>query len=525
MRRRVTVLGLVLFVILLSGALVYGFHERGVQVDKYSTMDRPPRIHPDYCSTVIPPNISPLNFTVKEKGSYYFARIYSDKGEAIEVSGRSPKILIPIDSWHVLLDKNRGGQVHFDVFVRTDDRGWVRFGTITNRIANEDVDNYLVYRRTHPTNTLSRGRVGIYQRDLRCFNEKTVLDNHLYKAGCTSCHTFCGNRPDNVLISVRNLKSGPVTLLIEDGVVSKIDAKFGYTTWHPSGKLVAYSLNKLPMFLHTARRELRDTMDIDSVLLYFVVDSKAVRTSPQISKKDQLENWPAWSADGRYLYFCSTPKSPILQEKKFPPDEYDQVKYNLVRVSYDLEHDQWGEAETVLSSKDTGLSIAMPRFSPDGRWLIFCMCDYGCFPPWQVSSDLYIVDMKAAEETGRYEYRRLDISSDQSESWHSWSSNSRWLIYSSKKEHGVFTKCYISYVDETGKAYKPLVVPQEDPELYNYCLETFNTPEFVTGPITAIGEQLARAVRGSAKVSVKMPITMATPKAGPDKGPSLLELE
>ena len=76
------------------------------------------------------------------------------------------------------------------------------------------------------------------------------------------------------------------------------------------------------------------------------------------------------------------------------------VKYDLVRISYDIGQDKWGEPETVLSSKDTGLSIAMPRVSPDGRWLLFCMCEYGYFPTWQQSSDLYIMDLKKAAGNG-----------------------------------------------------------------------------------------------------------------------------
>ena len=67
---------------------------------------------------------------------------------------------------------------------------------------------------------------------------------------------------------------------------------------------------------------------------------------------------------------------------------------------------------------------------------------------------------------------------------------------------------------ESGKVYKPLIVPQKDPAFYGFCLDSFNTPEFATVPIAATGERLARVVRGSAGVSVEMPITMATPKAG-----------
>jgi hypothetical protein len=503
----------VLFAILLAGLLAHTLHGRAVQINEYSDIERPAKIYPDYCSTVIPPDIAPLNFMVQEDGSYYLARIYSDKGKVIEVSGRSPKIVIPAGPWKTILDKNRGGKLRFDIFVRTDKKGWVRFDTITNHIAAEDVDGYLVYRRMHPTHTLIKGHIGLYQRNLKNFDESIVLDNRGSSTQCVNCHAFCENRPDKVLIGVRDETRQAETLLIEGRTASKINAKFGYTSWHPSGKLAVYSINNLPMFFHTARNEVRDTFDMDSDMAYFVVDSKTVKTSPGISKKDLLETWPCWSADGRYLYFCVTPKV-FVDKSHFPPYAYESVKYDLARISYDIEQDKWGETETVLSSKNTGLSIAMPRVSPDGRWLLFCMCEYGYFPTWQQSSDLYIMDLKGAGETGRYEYRRLDISSDQSESWHCWSSNSRWIVFSSKRDQGVFTRCYLSYVDENGKAYKPFVLPQKNPEFYEYCLEAFNTPEFVTGPISVGRDKLVQLINGSDGVSLKTPVTIPTPEAG-----------
>jgi dipeptidyl aminopeptidase/acylaminoacyl peptidase len=252
---------------------------------------------------------------------------------------------------------------------------------------------------------------------------------------------------------------------------------------------------------------------MDSILLYYLVDSKTVKTSPNISKKDRLETYPTWSPDGRYLYFSS---APMLwpDRNKVPPERYDEVKYDLLRISYDLKSDKWGELETVLSTQDTGLSILEPRISPDGRWLLFCMCNYGSFPIHHQDSDLYLMDLKAAQETGQYKYRRLEINSDQSESWHSWSSNSRWIAFSSRRRDGLFTRSYFSYVDEEGKVYKPILLPQKDPEFYDSCLQTYSVPELVTQPVQVTGEKLARIIRGSRKIPVDMPITMATPKAG-----------
>ena len=241
----------------------------------------------------------------------------------------------------------------------------------------------------------------------------------------------------------------------------------------------------------------------------------------RVFRKDRLETYPAWSPDGQYLYFCSAER-PSSDPAVIPStslgtsfQNYSQIKYDLVRISYDLANDRWGQAETILSGAATCQSILLPRVSPDGRWLLFCMCDYGCFPVYQHSSDLYMIDLADAQQTGQYKYRRVQIDSDQSESWHTWSTNSRWIAFSSKRQSGVFTRIYISYVDTDGQVHKPIILPQKDPAYYDWCLWTYSLPEFVAEPVRVAKEKLGRVVRSSSQVSIQMPITAATPKIQP----------
>jgi len=516
---------LLILVILSAGVLVYALHNysrTGIslqpdrKIDQYTLIDRPAKIQPDYCETVIPPNIAPLNFFVEESGSQYCVKIHSKRGRAIQIYSRSPKIMIDQNRWGELLNANRGELLNFDVFVKTANppagaAQWNRFSSITNQIANEDIDGFLVYRRIHPGHGYWR-KMGIYQRDLHRFDESLILDNDYFKGGCLNCHTFCNNRTDKMFIGIRSAVYGSSVLFIENGDVNKIGTKFGYTSWHPSGRVAAYSINKVHQFFHTAASEVRDVIDLDSLLAYYLIDSKTIKTTPQISKKDRLETYPVWSPDGRYLYFCSAPLT--WSDRNIIPGNFNEIKYDLVRISYDVDSDTWGELETVLSAQETGLSMLLPRISPDGRWLLFCMCNYGCFPVYQQSSDLYMIDLEAAQRTGRYEYRRLEINSDKSESWHSFSSNGRWIAFSSKRRGGVFTRTYISYVDRQGKVYNPMLLPQKDPTYYDSCLWTYSVPELIQEPLTVKKERLGRVVRGTRKIPGQIPVTMATPKAG-----------
>ncbi len=501
-------------------SLLYSCRGTKVTITQYSSIDRPAKVQPDYAGSVIPPNIAPLNFSILQDGSAYFVKIHSEKGKPIEIFSRKPTILIPQRAWHELLDLNRGRQLGLDVYVesgagasssKAENERWSRFQTLTVEIAREDIDPFLVYRRIRPGHRIWRD-MGIYQRNLNNFDESLILNNGYFKHGCVNCHTFCRNRTEKMLIGIRSVDYGSSALLVEGDKVLKIGTKFGYTSWHPSGRVAAFSVNKVRQFFHSAASEVRDVIDFDSVMTYYLVDSKTVKTTPALARKDRLETYPTWSADGRYLYFCSAPIT--WADRNVVPETYAQIKYDLVRASYDIDSDQWGPLESVLSAEDTGLSILLPRISPDGRWLLFCMCDYGCFPVYRESSDLYMIDLEAAQQTGEYKHRRLDINSDESESWHSFSSNSRWIVFSSKRDSGVFTRIYVAYIDESGKVHKPIRLPQKDPTYYDSCLWTYSVPELIIEPVRVTKEKLGRVVRSSEKIPIKMPITMATPKVG-----------
>jgi hypothetical protein len=448
---------------------------------------RAPRIRPDYAGIVIPPNIAPLNFVIDEPGMQFSVRVLGAAGEPIIVSSHDHRIQIPMRKWSNLLEANRGGTVQFHVCVQEDKWELKRFAPITNRIAKEDVDRYLVYRLLKPL-YFQYENMGIYQRDVSTFEESVVLGNQSIGGACVNCHAFHPNHADRMILHTRG-GDCPAMILVRDGQVSKVDTRTAfnatpgaYTAWHPNGRVAAQAVIDAMLFFHSVG-ENRDVFDRSSDLIVYDTEANTVTSAPGIARADRFETFPAWSPDGRHLYFSSAPRAPF--------ERFRDVRYDLMRIEYDPETGHWGKLECLLAAKDTGLSITEPRVSPDGRFVLFCMSDYGNFPVYQPSSDLYLLDI----ESRRYEC--LPVNSPRSESWHSWSSNSRWIAFASKRRDGLFARVYLSYIDEHGHAHKAVLLPQKDPTFYDGLIRTYNAPELTPYPAPATGRALARVARSS----------------------------
>ena len=437
-----------------------------------------PRLSPDYTGIVLPPNIAPLNFKIEEPGRRYRVELRSTHGGPIVLASRDGALSIPPKPWRALLSANAGQPLYCEVSVEDRDHHWNRYETVTNHIAREALDRYLVYRLLKPLYN-AYVNLGIYQRDLESFAERPVLENTSFGGDCLNCHTFLSHRADTFALNIRTSTKRNPLVLVRSNEVTRVDQTMGYLAWHPSGRLLAFSANKLSLCFHTLG-ETREVFDASSDLGLYRLDANAAVFPPPIALTNWNETWPAWSPDGRQLYYCRARPAPL--------ERFRQIRYDLMRVHYDLDQDKWGEPEQLVSAQETGLSASQPRVSPDGQWILFCLCAYGSFPAYQANSDLYLLDLV------RRRWSRLDLNSDQADSWHSWSSNSRWIVFSSKRLDGLFTRPFVSYLDQEGRSHKPFVLPQADPAFYDTCLRTFNLPELVTGSVTVKPSALARKI-------------------------------
>lgn len=441
-------------------------------IDNYKEVPRLPSIFPDYTGIMVPPNIAPLNFTINEPGSEFEARIYTQKEDPIVIRSTNSSIQIGISQWHKLLQQGVGTQFFIEIFVKTNQGSWQKFQPIVNEISNEKIDNHLVYRLIN-TGYVLWNNLGIYQRNLENFDEKPIIENKSIDFGCINCHSFANNDPNKMMIHIRKHNGG--TLISQNGQLTKVDTKTNHTlnsgayaSWHPDGKHIAYSVNNIGQFFCSGEVRI-EVADEFSDLIVYDVEKNTVTTSPKVSTSSR-ENLPVWSPDGKFIYFISAAPSSGI-------DDRIQAKYDLLRIGFDINTNTWGSLDTVISSKAIGKSISFPKLSPNGKFLMFCTSDNGYFTIHYPQTDLNLLELR----TGKFQ--KMDINSPETESYHSFSNTGNWFVFSSKRMDGLFTRPFFSYLDDNGKATKPFVLPQEDPQFYNSFIKNYNIPELITGEV------------------------------------------
>ncbi|MGC9341270.1 MAG: hypothetical protein ACP5E3_01070, partial [Bacteroidales bacterium] len=422
---------------------------------------------------------------VKENGTNYRVNISSGTGKTIEITQASAHIKIHVDEWHNLLAENKGDSLSIDVYTYQD-KNWYHYKTIKHLIAKEPIDPWLAYRIVNAVYLKWRD-MGIYQRNLTNFEELPIIENSSVDHGCMNCHSFANRDPSKMMIHFRILNSG--TLIWNEGKLEKVNTKTMntpsagiYPAWHPRGKYIAYSVGALNPHLTTRLNKVVDVADRKSDIILYNVEDNTVITPPELSTNNR-ETRPAWSADGRYLYYLSAPEA-----VQGDLESLLHSKYSLMRISFNTSNENWGVPEMVLDADSTSMSISMLSVSTDGRSMICAMTDYGYFTIFHKQSDLYLIDLQTGE------YHKLGLNSESVESYSSWSSNGRWLVFSSKRMDDVLTRPYIAYIDREGNSHNPFMLPQEDPEVYYRMMGNYNRPELITGKVELRSAEVQKAI-------------------------------
>ena len=423
-------------------------------------------IYPDYKEVTIPANIAPLNFRYAMK-DIRGAKTTFTLGER-SVTLKGTEVEWRLGAWKAFLADAAGQTVTVSAEAVVDGQ------PVSDRwsfyVSEDAVDGWLTYRLIEPAYQMFN-EVSIMERCVENFDETTICDHTVTDNSCMNCHVHGQQRGDYSLYYIRGPKGG--SILNKDGKLRKLTLNAPgmlsgtvYGELHPSGRFGVFSTNIILPSFHAMPGRRMEVYDSASDLTVADFDNNVMINLPHVAQSKKWETFPCFSADGKSVYWC-------VADSLLVPDDLTQVRYDLVRADFDTSNGHIStQVDTVWSAQAHQASACHPKASPDGRWLLFTVADYGTFPLFHTESTLNLMDL----ETG--EVRPLDeIKGDKSDTYHSWSSNSRWFVFASKRGDGTFGKPYFCHLDADGRTTKPFVLPQKSSRFYLYNLKSFNIPD------------------------------------------------
>lgn len=445
-----------------------------------------PQIYPDYVGVTVPLDIAPLDFAMlSDSVSVIDVEVTGSKGGSLHANGESAEF--DIDEWHSLLAANRGDSLTVSVCARQDGR-WTRYRDFSIYVSRDSIGAWGITYRRIPPGYEQYGLMGLYQRCLSNFEETPLVENRQSPGTCLNCHTSNRTNPDQYVYHARGDNAGTfmhnthhpspntrhLTRITVQGDSLFPHLNMVYPYWHPDGRYIAFSSNKTSQMFHLSGRKRIEVYDAASDVFVYDTETQTALIDTLIMRKYWAENTPAFSPDGRWLYFTTA-------RRQVYPTDYDKERYSLCRVSFDASTGSLGQTvDTLISAYQTGKSATWPRLSYDGRYLMYTQADYGYFSIWHPEADLWLLDLSGDNGEVIGDKRPLDeVNSDRSDSFHNWSLNSRWFLFTSRRDDGLYTRVYFSSIDDDGHATKPFMLPQRNPKVfYRLLLHSYNTPDF-----------------------------------------------
>ena len=221
---------------------------------------------------------------------------------------------------------------------------------------------------------------------------------------------------------------------------------------------------------------------IKGILAYYDSDTEEFHALPGADNPIYVQSNASWSPDGKYITFA---RSEAYRLKNLDSDvkvllsaeeceEFlsgrEEFIFDLYRIPFN--EGRGGVPQPLKGASLDGKSNFFAKYSPDGKWIVFCKAK--SYMLLQPDSELYIIPAEGGEP------RRLRCNTDRMNSWHSWSPNSKWLVFSSK-QNSPYTQLFITHIDDQGFSSPPVLLKQ-------FTSETMaaNIPEFVNAGPQAI---------------------------------------
>ena len=322
-------------------------------------------------------------------------------------------------------------------------------------------------------------------RDISRPESRVVLKD---MPSCANCHSFSsdggklgmdidGSQDDKGAYAITSVSKNMVidrTDLISWNFSSKEKPKGKKTIGFlsrisPDGKHVMSTVNESVFVVNYLNYEfLQVFYPTRGILAHYSQETGKFKFFPGADDPDYVHCDPVWTPDGKNIIFARAKAKNRYKEKQVRPEfanapDETQIQYDLYRIPFN--NGKGGIPEPVEGASNNGISNNFPKVSPDGRFIVFVKCRNGQL--MRPDSRLWIVPIEGGEA------REMTCNTTLMNSWHSFSPNSRWLVFSSKA-NTYYTQMFLTHIDENGNDSPPILIPNSTADN-----RAVNIPEFV----------------------------------------------
>jgi tetratricopeptide (TPR) repeat protein len=451
--------------------------------------------------SVFPPESIPPTFRWDDstKAGLWLVSVQTSGSEPLRVLVREPQWKPTDAEWDALKAHSREQAARVTLAGMDASRAVVSQGRVAFRTSNDEVGAPIFYREVNlpfveavKDPSKIRWRFGsVASKEM----PPVILEG---LPVCGNCHSFNANAQSMGMdVDYANSKGSYAIVPVRDEIVL---AASNIITWDdykpedhdntygllsqmsPDGRYVISTVKDRSVFVPKPDLAFSQLFfPIKGVLVAYDTATKTFAAVAGADDKKYVQSNPAWSPDGKTLVFArceayqlrvDKKKGALLTEEECREflEEGKPFKFDLYTIPFKAAPGT--AAQPLAGASNNGMSNYFPKYSPDGKWIVFCRAkDYMLLQP---DSELYIVPAQGGEA------RRMECNTSRMNSWHSWSPNGKWLVFSSKALSS-YTQLFLTHLDENGHSTPPVLLEQ-----FTSSDRAANIPEFLNAPPTAI---------------------------------------